>query len=62
MFLPFKHSLLDLSYIEFKDLLYAPFNWFQRVNSIDQNLKYPTVTWDFLYSGGASQVHPHCKY
>lgn len=61
LFLPRKHDLLKLSYLEFKDLLSLPEKWFNQLHSKDKYLNYPVVLWDFLFKAGASQVHPHCK-
>ena len=41
MFFSRKHDLLDLTYAEFKDLLYMPINWFAKIHEKNPDLKYP---------------------
>jgi galactose-1-phosphate uridylyltransferase len=35
--------------------------WIKIKHKENKRLKYPTLLWDFLQKGGASQIHPHSK-
>lgn len=61
MLIPYKHDILQLTYVEFNDMFKLATKWFQAVYDKDSSLKYPVLLWDFLYKGGASQSHPHCE-
>lgn len=62
LLLPRKHDLLELTYEEFNDMFKLSTKYFEKVYQSDKTLKYPTLLWDFLYKGGASQTHPHRNY
>ena len=61
MFMPNNHDLTQLTFDEFKDFISLPLVWFDQVREETCAAVYPTLTWDFLYSGGASQIHPHVQ-
>ena len=35
--------------------------WFDKVNLIDKNAKYPEILWDAMPKSGASQIHTHLQ-
>ncbi|MFQ6136308.1 MAG: hypothetical protein ACE5PM_03910 [Candidatus Hydrothermarchaeales archaeon] len=44
-----------------EDTLKASLDYFRRVNSADEKVKYATFNWNYLPPSGASIVHPHAQ-
>uniref|UniRef100_T1J0G1 HIT domain-containing protein n=1 Tax=Strigamia maritima TaxID=126957 RepID=T1J0G1_STRMM len=59
LIIPFKHNPLELSEEETMDIFNAALLWFNKVNSLEAEFKYPWILWDSMPHAGASQVHPH---
>jgi galactose-1-phosphate uridylyltransferase len=55
------HNPLNLSEAQVFDMLQISLKWFEKVNSIDSNAKYPELIWDAMPKSGASQVHTHLQ-
>ncbi len=43
LFFARKHDFLKLDYAEFKDLMYMPIKWFDKVFQKNPNFKYPCM-------------------
>lgn len=60
LFFPKQHSPLNLSLIMLQDLfLRTSKEWFEKAHNTDKHQRFPSLMWDCLPHGGASQVHPH---
>ncbi|XP_049800463.1 uncharacterized protein LOC126235731 isoform X1 [Schistocerca nitens] len=59
LFIPDKHSILEITIQEFVDLFNTSLQWFGTVASIDRNARFPVLFWDTFPAAGASQVHVH---
>ena len=55
------HDTLFLKEEEIIDLYDLSLKWFEKVNSIDSNAKYPEMIWDAMPKSGASQIHTHLQ-
>ncbi|CAF0927047.1 unnamed protein product [Rotaria sordida] len=59
MFMPKQHDITKLTFEELKDIFTLAWKWFQTVHKQSSSHRFPTLLWDSLPHGGASQVHPH---
>ncbi|CAF4067454.1 unnamed protein product [Rotaria sp. Silwood2] len=59
MFMPKQHDITKLTFEELKDVLTLAWKWFQAAHKESPLHRFPTILWDSLPHGGASQVHPH---
>ncbi|CAF4196508.1 unnamed protein product, partial [Rotaria socialis] len=59
MFMPRQHDITKLTFKEMKDVFTLAWKWFQAVHKQSPSHRFPTMLWDSLPHGGASQVHPH---
>ncbi len=55
------HDPLNLNEIETIDMFNLALKWFDKVNLIDKNAKYPELLWDAMPKSGASQIHTHLQ-
>jgi len=53
------HNPMELSLNEFVDMFKLGLNWFEKVNTLDNQARFPEMIWDCMPKAGASQVHPH---
>ncbi|XP_023336936.1 uncharacterized protein LOC111707970 [Eurytemora carolleeae] len=54
-----RHNVLELSAEELADMFDCAEQWFKKVNSLNKDLIFPMLVWDFFPKAGASQIHPH---
>lgn len=59
LFIPDKHSILEINNQEFLDLFNTSLRWFGMVASMDSKARFPVLFWDMFPAAGASQVHVH---
>ncbi|CAM4796225.1 unnamed protein product [Rotaria magnacalcarata] len=59
MFMPRQHDITKLTFEEMKDVFTLAWKWCQAVHKQSPSHRFPTILWDSLPHGGASQVHPH---
>lgn len=55
------HDTLHLNEVETIDMFNLALKWFDKVNKIDSNAKYPEILWDAMPKSGASQIHTHLQ-
>ena len=55
------HDTLNLNEVETIDMFNLALKWFDKVNKIDENAKYPEILWDAMPKSGASQIHTHLQ-
>jgi len=59
MFMPRQHDITKLTFEQLKDVYTLAWKWIRAVHQQSPKHRFPTLLWDSLPHGGASQVHPH---
>ncbi|CAF1092813.1 unnamed protein product [Adineta ricciae] len=59
MFMPRQHDVTKLTFDQLKDVYTLAWKWILAVHKQSPAHRFPTLLWDSLPHGGASQVHPH---